>query len=584
MSENLFVGIDLGTTNITMSYYQAEDLARIFPIHQLTGPGLVSRENVLPAAIYLPSEEEFAASDLALPWGEEAGWVCGNFALKQASRAPHRTILSTKSWLCADAFDRRQGILPHGSDIDQKISPLEATSRLLLHVRNSWNHAQKDGEVPALLEDLDVVLTIPASFEPAARELTLEAAKNAGLTRITLLEEPQSALYAWLNQHEDWRSEVKVNESILVVDIGGGTTDFSLIEAQEVSGNLELRRVRVGPHILLGGDNLDMALAYAASARLSKKPDSRQMQALIAQSREAKEALLSDPAKEQIEIVLAGSGSSLFGGSLKTCLNQEDLKKVLGEGYFKPCEASERPQEVPKAGLRQAGLPFASDPLFARHLASFLKSGEGDAASPAMVLFNGSMFVASQVRDYLLTILKKLAGDQIRELQDADYRHAVAHGAAHFGAVKAGKGLRIRASLPYSYYVGVEKAVMAIPGMEPSLSLVCVAPKGLEEGSSASISDGDFQLIANQTVSFRLFRHPLREDEAGFSVDEAEDQFEEVSHLETRIDEGSGVIPVAIQAHLLEIGILKLECVSQSGDKRTHQLEFTVKADAPSGD
>ena len=587
-----FVGIDLGTTNSSVSYFDPEAGSLVqYRIHQLVSEGLLDARDILPSVLYAPAEGEFAEGDLDLPWEKNPSWVVGEMARRQWSRAGQRIVHSAKSWLCHGSLGGKECILPFQTNMEEKISAYDGTLKILNHIKNSWNYDALQGKVPGRLEELNVVVTIPASFDPAARELTLEAAKEVGLTRIRLLEEPQAALYSWLEaQDDDWRDSLEVGQRILVCDVGGGTTDFSLIEAVDEAGNLELRRVAVGNHILLGGDNMDLALSFLLKARLEEQnqsPDSSQMASLLSQAREAKEEILSG-SQEEIKVVLTGSGSSLFASSMETFLRREDVVQVVLEGFFSACEFGDRPVEKRAAGLREVGLNYAQDPLILKHLSQFLSQNlnEDGEGFPSNLLFNGSMFQAPMLRDSILKTLNQWSdsnrGMEFQVLEGSDFPLAVSRGAAYYCWVSEGEGIRIKASLPYSYYIGVEKAQMAIPGMKPELSLLCIAPYGMEEGTALRLQGELFYLVQGENVQFRLFRSPVRRDEVGIRTDFKSGEFEEISCLEKELEgeSQSQYLPVEIETSATEIGTLEVWCHGSGAMQGQWKLEFHVRDQA----
>lgn len=587
MSTKYFVGIDLGTTNSSVAYSHAEeDSTNIeqYKIHQLISEGLVDALEVLPSLIYIPSNTDYPAGSLDLPWSQDNTVVIGEMARREWSRAGHRVVHSSKSWLCHNSVDSKEKILPFKSSLDteQKLSAFDATCLLLKHIKDSWNYDYSEGLLAGKLEEQNIVITIPASFEPAARDATLEAAKKVGFDSVLLLEEPQAALYSWIeNQKDDWREKLAVGKSILVCDIGGGTTDFSLMRTFDDNGNLGFQRISVGNHILLGGDNMDLALSHLLRAKLKSAghaPDDKQIASLQAQARAAKEQILSKD-EEEVKVVLAGSGSSLFASSMETTLTKSEVSKIVVEGFFCSVNSNERPKPHRGLGLRDAGLHYATDASIFKHLAQFLGSQDESFHSPDLLLFNGSMFKAGVLRDRVREVINSWADDEIKELESLDFRLAVSRGASYYSRVACGEGIRIKASLAYSYYVGVEKAEMAIPGLEPELSLLCIAPYGTEEGSCIRLTEESFYLVTGETSQFRLFRSAFRQDSLGQRLEYDEAEFEEVSSLEKFLDtDGSNqYIPVIIETDVTEIGTIDLFCAATKSDNQRWKLEFQVR-------
>lgn len=587
MSFNYFVGIDLGTTNSSVAYSRANDnqaAIEQYKIHQLISEGLVDAREVLPSLIYIPSERDFPVGSLELPWSENPSVIIGEMARREWSRAGYRVVHSAKSWLCHTSVDPKDHILPFKSPLEpeHKLSAFEATRLILNHIKESWNYDYLEGLLEGPLEEQNIVITIPASFDPAARDATLEAAKSTGLKTVLLLEEPQAALYSWIeNQGENWRESMEVGKSILVCDIGGGTTDFSLMRTVDEQGTLGFQRIAVGNHILLGGDNMDLALSHVLRGKLKEaghSPDEKQFSSLQAQAREAKERILSD-GDEQAKVVLAGSGSSLFSNSMETILTRAEVVNVVLDGFFARADSSDRPRQNRVLGLRDAGLHYAADAAIFKHLAQFLGSQNDEFHKPDLLLFNGSMFAAEILRERVREVLGDWIEADIRELNSRDFRLAVSRGATYYSRVACGEGIRIKASLAYSYYVGVEKAEMAIPGMEPELSLLCIAPYGTEEGSSIRLTEESFYLVTGETSQFRLFRSAFRHDSLGQRLDYNVDEFEEVSSLEKSLetDADDQYIPVLIETDVTEIGTLDLFCAAIKESDKRWKLEFQVR-------
>jgi len=422
------IGIDLGTTHCALSYVDsaASDgetiTQQVLPIAQLTAPGALESRDLLPSFLYLPHESELTQGDLTLPWTASRGFAVGEMARTRGAGTPIRLVSSAKSWLCHPGVDRRAAILPSDAPPEvSRVSPLESSIRYLTHLREAWDHTHPD----APFADQDVTVTIPASFDPAARELTAEAARAAGYSRMTLLEEPQAALYSWIQKSQGgWRKQVQVGDLILCVDVGGGTTDLSLIAVVEREGNLELHRVAVGEHILLGGDNMDLALAHIVARKLAQQgtqADPWQLRALTYACRSAKETLLSDPTTDAVPLVVPSRGSKLIGGSIRTELTRAELTQTILEGFFPQVDAAARPVSRARVGLTQLGLPYAQDAGITRHLAAFLgrqvaalDSLEGVQRTlpqgatflhPTAVLFNGGVFKSALLTQRVLDTL-----------------------------------------------------------------------------------------------------------------------------------------------------------------------------------
>jgi len=609
------IGIDLGTTHCALSYV---DLAasdgekteqQVLPVTQLTAPGALEDLDLLPSFLYLPHESELTPGDLALPWTGERTFAVGEMARSRGAGTPIRLVSSAKSWLCHPGVDRRAAILPSDAPPEvARVSPLESSVRYLTHLREAWNHAHPD----APFDQQEITVTIPASFDPAARELTAEAANAAGYGQMTLLEEPQAALYSWIQKSTGgWRKQVQVGDIILVVDVGGGTTDLSLIAVIERDGNLELHRVAVGDHILLGGDNMDLALAHVVARKLASQgtqADPWQLRALTYACRGAKETLLSDPSTDAVPLVVPSRGSKLIGGSIRTELTRAELTATILEGFFPQVDSAARPMTRTRAGLTQLGLPYAQDAGITRHLAAFLarqvaalaelqNSHAGQFAAdanatflhPTAVLFNGGVFKSPLLVERIMSTLNGWlaadGGQPARLLEGADLDLAVARGAAYYGYVKRGRGVRIRGGTARSYYVAIESAMPAVPGMEPPISALCVAPFGIEEGTDAPLPDQEFGLVVGEPVHFRFFGSSVRrQDQVGTMLDYwSPDELQELEEIEASLPaEGrtvGEVVPVKLHARVTEAGTLELEAIPRGTDERW-KVEFDVRGGA----
>jgi len=602
------VGIDLGTTNSVIGYVELShcdgDQApiEVLSIPQLTAPGVVGEKHQLPSFLYQAHEAELRSEDLVLPWGNEDNAIVGELARSLGNKTPIRLVASAKSWLCHSGVDCRAPILPvQAPEEVARISPLEASTQYLRHMRDAWNVQFPD----APLSEQEVVITVPASFDPAARELTVEAAHAVGLRQAILLEEPQSALYSWIQTSGGkWREQVKPGDIILVVDIGGGTTDLSLIAVTEEEGNLTLNRVAIGDHILLGGDNMDLALAYVLKMKLEaegKRLEPWQLQALTHGCRDAKEAILADSSLKEVPVVVPSRGSSLIGGTLRTALTQEDVTRTLVEGFFPRVGLDARPVAQARTGLTTLGLPYAKDARITCHLAAFLarqvnatEELQGfevpDGARmirPTALLLNGGVFKAEPLTQRLLEVLNSwLDAEEVphaRLLHGADLDLAVARGASYYGYVRKGKGVRIRGGTAAAYYVGVESAMPAVPGFPPPLQALCIAPFGMEEGTEADLPPHEFGLVVGEPVRFRFFESNVRrDDQVGARLEFwTEDELEELDEIEVTLpaaEHAAGeVVPVHLAAKVTEVGTLQLEAVARDSDQRW-KVEFDVRA------
>jgi hypothetical protein len=601
------IGIDLGTTHCALSYIDTTEdgehpHTHNFAIPQLVMRGQVDSKQLLPSFLYLAHESE---GEQKLPWDSNRRFAVGHFARDRGSEAPNRLVSSAKSWLCHPTLDRRGAHLPWGASDDvEKVSPVEATYRYLEHLVEAWDSQFAQSDSSLGLCEQEVVITVPASFDAGARELTAEAAMAAGIEKLTLLEEPQAALYAWLDATQGkWRQLLKVNDVLLVVDIGGGTTDFSAITVADNDGNLELNRVAVGDHILLGGDNMDLALAYTLKAQLKaqgKEIDSWQMNALVHSARQAKEQILTSDVTSA-PVVIPGRGAKLLGGAIRTELTRDTVTKVLVDGFFPVVPSAARPQVRARAALTQVGLPYAQDAAITRHLASFLgkqaQAAHGQAGTgflrPSALLFNGGVMKGHVLSERLVTTLRgwltesSSGQDELRVLDGADLDHAVSRGAAVYGHARRGKGLRIRGGTARAYYIGIESAAPAVPGMEPPLEALCVAPFGMEEGTHAELPQHELGLVVGEPVRFRFFGSSVRrQDVAGTTMEDWSD--EEVSELApievTLPTEGrpSGeVVPIQLRSSVTEVGTLLVEAVPLRPrvENERWRVELSVRGD-----
>ena len=610
MDAKYIVGIDLGTTNSALAHCDAaleegSGLIAIQEIPQLVNPNEVADRTLLPSFLYLPGELDFPKDSLALPWEREPRFVVGELARKRGAESPSRLVASAKSWLCYAAVNRTAPILPWQAPQEvPKLSPVEASSHFLDYLRRVWDHYHAKGKPELALSEQDVLLTVPASFDEEARELTRRAAEQAGLKNVTLLEEPQAAFYAWLESKGDgWRKRVKVGDLVLVCDVGGGTTDFSLISVSEAGGDLVLKRVAVGEHILLGGDNMDLALARLLQQRLEANGhhiDIWQLHSLWHQCRLGKERLFEEPKSHKHPVALLGKGSKLVGGTIKAELTREDLKQVLVDGFFPKVASSEMPARQRRIGFQELGLPYAAEAAITRHLARFLsrqvqdspelekiRRGRSGLACPTHVLFNGGVMKAAVLRDRLIEVLNDWLREEgfdplgSREILDTpDLEHAVARGAAYYGKARRGRGVRIRSGASRTYYIGIESALPAVPGMEAPLKALCVVPFGMEEGTEAQIPDREFGLVVGEAAEFRFLSSSVRkQDQIGSLLEDWGDEIEELSPLEVtlKLDGQEGtVLPVRLESRVTEVGTLEVWCVSRDGAQRW-KLELNIR-------
>jgi hypothetical protein len=597
MSAKFAIGIDLGTTNSALGYMPlGAEHARVelLAIPQLVAPATVEGRDLLPSFLYLGTEQDAASKNYDLPWAKKRDFAVGAWAQKQAADVPTRSVAGAKSWLCYSRADRHAPILPWNAPPEvAKISPVDAARRYLEHLVAAWAAAFPD----APIREQQVVLTVPASFDASARELTREAALAAGLPEsLVLLEEPQAALYAWLaDMGDQWRRKLSVGDTLLVCDVGGGTTDLTLIQVTEENGELQLRRMAVGNHLLVGGDNMDLALAHFVRAAFAEKGvelNPWQAVALWHSCRNAKETLLADKGPKKQAVTVLGSGRKVIGGAISVDLERDAAAKLLVDGFFPKCDLTDRPERRRASGFREIGLPFESDTAVTRHLAEFLGAQGGGAGPirPTHVLFNGGVFKADVLRERLLEVLagwfgKKNAPLLLEGRHDLDY--AVARGAAYYAAAKQGKGVRIRGGTARSYYVGIETAGLAIPGMPRPLRALCVVPFGMEEGTETDVPGGEIGLVVGEPSAFRFFSSSIRKDDRPGTALESwkDEELSETDSLETALaateKNEEGYVPVRFHSKITELGVFELWCVSTISDHRW-KLEFSVRQDADS--
>jgi len=586
MPSRFVVGIDLGTTNSVLAFAEIAAADAVAPaievlhVPQLVRPGEVAARDRLASFLYLPAPGEYPPASLELPWGTTEQ-VVGELARARGAEVPGRVVASAKSWLCARTADPRGAILPWKAPDDvPRLSAVDASAAYLAHLRAAW-----DASMPAPLAEQDVYLAVPASFDAAARELTVAAADAAGLGGARLIEEPQAALYAWLAATRGaWRRELRVGDVVLVCDVGGGTTDLSLVAAAEERGELVLERRAVGDHILLGGDNMDLALAHAVRARLAAAGttlDDWQFRGLVHAAREAKEKLLAEDAPATVPVVVLGRARRVVGGALRSEIARAEVESVLVDGFFPAVAADTRPRAARRAGLQEIGLPYASDPAVTRHVAAFLARHREVAPSGATaVLFNGGVTKAALLRRRMLEVFSGWRGDApLRVLEGAHPDLAVAEGAAAYGLARHGRGVRIRGGTARAYYVGVETAAPAVPGVPAPVKALCLAPFGMEEGSEVELPGAEFGLVVGEPAEFRFFGSSVRRaDRPGSVVDGwTSGELEELSPLEVTLDGDAGrTVPVRLHAHVTEIGTLELWCVAREGERRW-KVELSVR-------
>jgi molecular chaperone DnaK (HSP70) len=582
------IGIDLGTTNSAVAYVDTtkpERRVEPFPVLQLVSEGHFATRPNLPSSLYIAGEHDVPPGSLALPWDAGRSYAVGELARIQGARVAGRLVTSAKSWLCHGGVDRTAAILPWGSQAEVKrLSPVEVSARYLQHVREAWEHAFPD----APLSSQDVVLTVPASFDEVARELTVDAAARAGLPRVVLLEEPQAAFYAWIHQNEDsWAERLEGIRLVVVIDIGGGTTDFSLVAIRHQDGRIGLDRLAVGDHLLLGGDNIDVALARLLEPRLGTRLDSQRWFSLANLCRAAKEELLGPNPPAETTIRLIGRGRAVVGGVLTATLTRDEVERLVLDGFFPLTPPDALPRRSPRVGLQEFGLPFAEEPEVSRQLAAFLRahrhdddtSPEGTPEWPDAVLFNGGALKPPLVRDRLTELLSRWRGGQGPVvLASADLDLAVARGAAYYGLVRRGLGVRIGGGSARSYYLGLGQREQENQG---ELRVLCVVQRGMYEGESIEISQPEFAVTANRPVSFPLYASSTRlGDRAGSLICAERETLTELPPIRTVLRFGKKLgetsLPVHVQAQLTEVGTLEVWCRSLKTDHRW-RLEFAVR-------
>lgn len=589
------IGIDLGTTNSVLAYASMSEeraAVHVLPIPQMVAPASVEPRASLPSFGYLPLPNEATSDSFALPWGNRSDLIVGEHARRNAAEVPDRTVVAAKSWLCHSRVDRHKPILPWNAPASvAKISPVMASRRYLEHLVAAWNHAHPD----APFAEQEVVLTVPASFDVSARELTREAALAAGLPeRLVLLEEPQAALYAWLADRGDtWRKTLKVGSLILVCDLGGGTTDLTLVSVAEEEGELVLRRVAVGEHLLVGGDNMDLAMAHYAAGLFEQKGlklDPWQSVSLWHSCRMAKETLLGAKAPKKHPLSVLGRGSKLIGGAVKIEVEQEAIAKLLMDGFFPDATIDAKPEKRRASGFQEIGLAYEQDPAITRHLAAFLNQhlSAHESSSTTFVLFNGGVFKSEVFRTRLLSQLTAWRPKSAPKALDAspDLDHSVAKGAAFYGWTKSRGGVRIRGGVARSYYVGIETSGLAIPGAPRPLKALCVVPFGMEEGTETEVPSTEVGVVVGEPAKFRFFSSPSRKnDQPGDVLSSwSADEIVESDSLETTLPPGEGLeefsqAPVRFQSKITELGVLELSCVSDL-TRGKWKLEFSVRSDA----
>ncbi len=611
MASRYLIGIDLGTTNSVVAYIDTQNVAdagspiHVFPVPQLVAHGEVRTLPTLPSFLYFPTPGEISAGTVSDTWKEDPPMVTGVHAREQGALVPSRQVSSAKSWLSYSDVDRRARILPAQSEPPQPmISPVEASARYLMHLRDAWNGAMGT-DAETRFEHQEIVLTLPASFYEDARELTVEAACIAKLERLTLLEEPLAAFYAWIAANRQMQSsdpslrpqpapegagdDLNDGDLILICDIGGGTSDFSLVRARRVNGLLEFERTAIGEHLLLGGDNLDSALARHVEEKLQNiKLTLRQRYALRRACCAAKELLLRNSHLEHVPITILGGGRAVVGQSLSVDLTRDEVVRILTDGFLPITAPGDLPVRGRMTGLRELGLPYASDPAITRHLAAFLTQADAAMNSvtdhgmvqPDAVLFNGGFCAPAVTRERIIDALSAWFGGahtgwRPKVLDNNSVESSVARGAAYYGQVRRGIGLRIRAGSARTYYIGLRS--------NDSLEGICVLPAGVNEGTTLPLLDREFSVLANRSVSFALFSSRTRHDALGEVVALHEADVDHHPPLVTMLRYGKRLrekpLHVRLRAGFTEVGTLELWCESRDTPHRW-RLQFELRGEA----
>ncbi|MBF0301942.1 MAG: hsp70 family protein [Desulfamplus sp.] len=622
------VGIDLGTTNSAVSYVNIAALQesgydpqhkkraiKIFNVPQLISAGEFSPFSVLPSFLYIPGEYDISKESILHPWKREKDMFAGVFAREHGSLVPSRLVSSAKSWLCHARADRQAKILPWGSDKVEKISPVTATAEYLRHIRKAWNHSVKDED--DFLENQYVVITVPASFDEAAREFTLEAARQAGFgNQITLLEEPLAAFYSWLVEHEhDWQNHVNSDDLILVCDVGGGTTDFTLISLKNVEGPPRFERLAVGDHLILGGDNIDLALARFVESKFSKKQSltSDKWKTLCHKCRSAKEQILDNEKLNSVRITIKGEGSSLIAGTLAADLTKSELENILCEGFFPDVEPSKEIGKKAGRAIAEFGLPYEQEPAITRHIGYFLekhreniKATLGKEPMPDLILFNGGSLKPKIVQERIRDAIRRwFACDNLelpKILENDSPDLSVAIGASYYGLVKQGTGVRVGSGSPRSYYIEITKQDInladniiensQLSGNNNNISntdnatdkrggqAICIVERGLDEGTTIKLPEMKFDVVANQPVVFNIFSSSFRSGDKSGDIIDIDDSLTPMTPLQTIIRFGKkgekSYVPVVIEPKYTEMGTLAIWCRSCISNHRW-KLQFQLR-------
>lgn len=593
------IGIDLGTTNSALAYVDTARHVRgtavnvrPFSVAQTVALGEVKERPLLPSFLYLPGVHDLPPGATALPWDSARAFSVGEFARNHGSKVPGRLVSSAKSWLCHAGVDRSAALLPWSAPPDvSRISPVEASSRYLRHMVEAWNQTLGRSDPECQLEKQEIVLTVPASFDDVARNLTVEAARKAGLEKVVLLEEPQAAFYCWLATHSMQEiNQLKPGSRCLVIDVGGGTSDFSLIEAVEQKGEFGFVRQAVGEHLLLGGDNMDLALAKFVEGKFpgAGRLDATQYGLLTQACRQAKEVLLGPEPPASHPVTIMGRGRSVIAGTLSTQITRDQVRQVLFEGFFPQVAADAEAMRGGRVGLHEMGLPYVADPAITRHLAQFLQQqghGKNDATTaPAAILFNGGVFTPQALQERILDVLHQWYDQPGKPWEPAVLSSpsldlAVAWGAAYYAFLRHSGGKRIGGGIARSYYIGIAGAK---PEQSRDLSVVCVVPQHLEEEQELVLTKPHLHLSLGQPVRFPLYTSTVRgEDRPGEIYHLEAEQLLELPPLHTVLRGGKRSsatrdVPVTLAARSTAIGTLELSCVACDGTNRW-RLEFNIR-------
>ena len=621
-SSRFLIGIDLGTTNSAVAYVDTAEKpargapppVRVFEVPQLVAEGELRALPSLPSFIYFTDEAEDAAPGLRLPWADEPeGALVGVLARERGALVPGRQVASAKSWLCHPSVDRTDAFLPWDAEGGDKVcSPVAASAQYLSHLRDAWNHSRATDEGGRVVDELrferqQVVLTVPASFDEEARELTVSAAREAGLENLTLLEEPLAAFYAWIAaQRGGLKRQLKDGQLVLVCDVGGGTTDFSLIRVRVEGGEVRFERTAIGEHLLLGGDNVDLALARLVEEKLGRPRLSlRQQNALRRQCCAAKERLLGDDTAESAPVTVLGGGRAVVGGALSTVLTRAEVEGVLAEGFLPGSAPGDLPASERRAGLRELGLPYTSEPAITKHLAAFLTQaaramdggdtgeepaeGRGPLARPDAILFNGGFFHPALARERLVAAVAgwfPQAGKRWRPkvLHNETPETAVAEGAAYYARVRRIGGVRVSGGSARGYYIGVQQGAQGPGAGQDRPTAVCVLPRGTEEGTRLELAGREFTALTNRPVSFTLYSTTTRQDALGEVVRFEEGETHRHAPLVTVLRYGKRSrhieLDVSLTAHFTEVGTLELWCEAPKTGHRW-RLQFQLRGATP---